>query len=66
MLERERKIAIRLLITGSGVRIPHNPLRFKDDFEESGNGIHPPIYLNYGSPTTVVGVSLRVVVPSPI
>ena len=25
MLERERKIAIRLLITGSGVRIPHNP-----------------------------------------
>jgi len=26
MLERERKIAIRLLITGSGVRIPHNPL----------------------------------------
>jgi hypothetical protein len=28
MLERERKIAIRLLITGSGVRVPHNPLRF--------------------------------------
>jgi len=27
MLERERKIAIRLLITGSGVRVPHNPLR---------------------------------------
>ena len=26
MLERERKIAIRLLITGSGVRVPHNPL----------------------------------------
>ena len=26
--ERERKIAIRLLITGSGVRIPHNPLTF--------------------------------------
>ena len=25
MLERERKIAIRLLITGSGVRVPHNP-----------------------------------------
>ena len=25
MLERERKIATRLLITGSGVRIPHNP-----------------------------------------
>ena len=28
MLERERKIAIRLLITGSGVRVPHNPLEF--------------------------------------
>jgi len=27
MLERERKIAIRFLITGSGVRVPHNPLR---------------------------------------
>jgi hypothetical protein len=27
MLERERKIAIRLLITGSGVRVPHNPLK---------------------------------------
>jgi hypothetical protein len=26
MLERKRKIAIRLLITGSGVRVPHNPL----------------------------------------
>jgi hypothetical protein len=26
MLEREQKIAIRLLITGSGVRVPHNPL----------------------------------------
>lgn len=26
VLERERKIAIRLLITGSGVRVPHNPL----------------------------------------
>jgi len=25
MLERKQKIAIRLLITGSGVRIPHNP-----------------------------------------
>jgi hypothetical protein len=25
MLERERKIAIRLLITGPGVRVPHNP-----------------------------------------
>ena len=25
MLKRERKIATRLLITGSGVRIPHNP-----------------------------------------
>jgi hypothetical protein len=28
MLERERKIAIRLLITGSGIRVPHNPLTF--------------------------------------
>jgi hypothetical protein len=27
MLERKRKIAIRLLITGSGVRVPHNPLK---------------------------------------
>jgi hypothetical protein len=27
MLERERKFAIRLLITGSGVRVPHNPLK---------------------------------------
>jgi len=26
MLERERKIATRLLITGSGVRVPHNAL----------------------------------------
>jgi hypothetical protein len=26
MLERKRKIAMRLLITGSGVRVPHNPL----------------------------------------
>jgi hypothetical protein len=25
MLERERKIAIRPLVTGSGVRVPHNP-----------------------------------------
>jgi hypothetical protein len=30
MLERERKIAIRLLITGSGVRVPHNPLRSRE------------------------------------
>jgi hypothetical protein len=30
MLERERKIAIRLLITGSGVRVPHNPLMFSE------------------------------------
>ena len=30
MLERERKIAIRLLITGSGVRVPHNPLETTD------------------------------------
>jgi len=28
MLERKRKIAIRLLITGSEVRFPHNPLGF--------------------------------------
>ena len=33
MLERERKIAIRLLITGSGVRIPHNPLNSVSPFE---------------------------------
>ena len=26
MLERKRKIAIRLLITGSGLKIPYNPL----------------------------------------
>jgi hypothetical protein len=25
MLERERNIAIRILITGSGVRVPDNP-----------------------------------------
>ena len=33
MLERERKIAIRLLITGSGVRVPHNPLLGLKAFE---------------------------------
>jgi hypothetical protein len=32
MLEREQKIATRLLITGSGVRVPHNPLRFLQPF----------------------------------
>ena len=43
MLERERKIAIRLLITGSGVQIPYNPLSLSvslnkvDKFLTNGN-----------------------------
>jgi len=35
MLERERKIAIRLLITGSGVRVPHNPQLFNYDLNST-------------------------------
>ena len=49
MLEREREIAIRLLITGSGVQIPYNPLFMLLSHSKIVSSIFSQPILNYAA-----------------